>query len=103
MKISFLKIKKAFLKLATIFASQMCFFAKIGKGALVCRFLRRAFFRERQILCFDMRVKLSIIHEVSEARFCGLLRQPVLTHAHGVRQETALLSETITDAMRYKM
>ena len=50
-----------------------------------------------------MRVKLSIIHEISEARFCGLLRQPVLTHAHGVRQETVLLSETITDAMRYKM
>ena len=42
--VQFLKIKKAFLKLATIFASQMRFFAKIGKGALVCRFLRRAFF-----------------------------------------------------------
>lgn len=50
-----------------------------------------------------MRAKLSIIHGVSEARFFRLLRLPVLTHAHGVRQETVLLSETITDAMRYKM
>lgn len=73
----------------------------MGYTAWIYR-LRTWLFLGRRILCFDMCAKLSIIHGVSEARFFRLLRLSVLTRAHGVRQETALLPETITDAMRYK-
>ncbi len=46
MKISFLKIKKAFFKLATIFASHMRFFTKNGLYCLDMPLENMAFFRK---------------------------------------------------------